>query len=207
MTEQDGRIVRLGQGDPVTVLDVTDLTEMGGEQGLLGLTFAPGGDVAYINYTDNNGDTVISEHQVTADGTFGTGDLARIVLEIDQPYDNHNGGDLTFGPDGLLYIGMGDGGAGGDPERRATDLSTPLGKILRIDPAIAGSALHGARRTTRSSASPARPRRSGRVACATRGGSPSTGRPVTCGSPTSARRPGRRSTSRRPWVAWTPARA
>ena len=73
VVEQEGRIVRLGQGDPVTVLDVTDLTEMSGEQGLLGLAFAPRGDVAYINYTDNNGDTVISEHQVTADGTFGTG--------------------------------------------------------------------------------------------------------------------------------------
>jgi glucose/arabinose dehydrogenase len=134
---QDGTIVRLGEGEPVTVLDITDLTEMSGEQGLLGLAFAPGGEVAYINYTDNNGDTVITEHPVAADGTFGTGDLARIVLELDQPYANHNGGDLTFGPDGLLYIGMGDGGSGGDPERRATDLSSPLGKLLRIDPAIA----------------------------------------------------------------------
>jgi glucose/arabinose dehydrogenase len=137
VVEQEGRIVRIGDGDPVTVLDITDLTEMGGEQGLLGLTFSPRGDLAYINYTDNSGDTVISEHPVAADGTFGTGDQARTVLTIDQPYDNHNGGDLTFGPDGYLYIGMGDGGAGGDPERRATDLSTPLGKLLRIDPAIA----------------------------------------------------------------------
>ena len=183
----------------MTVLDVTDLTEMGGEQGLLGLAFAPGGDVAYINYTDNNGDTVISEHQVTADGTFGTGDLARIVLEIDQPYDNHNGGDLTFGPDGLLYIGMGDGGAGGDPERRATDLSTLLGKMLRIDPAIA----EGQPYTVPAGQPVRRHRRRGpgdlgERACATRGGSPSTGRPATCGSPTSARTRGRRSTSRRP---------
>jgi glucose/arabinose dehydrogenase len=137
VVEQGGEIVRVGDGEPTTVLDVSDLTEARGEQGLLGLAFAPGGDVAYINYTDNNGDTVISEHEVATDGTFGTGDLARIVLEIDQPYANHNGGDLTFGPDGLLYIGMGDGGAGGDPERRATDLSTLLGKMLRIDPAIA----------------------------------------------------------------------
>jgi glucose/arabinose dehydrogenase len=101
------------------------------------LAFAPGGDVAYINYTDNSGDTVISEHPVEGDGTFGTGDLARVVLQIDQPYDNHNGGGLRFGPDGFLYVGMGDGGAGGDPERRATDMATPLGKMLRIDPAIA----------------------------------------------------------------------
>jgi glucose/arabinose dehydrogenase len=138
VVEQAGRVVRLGDGDPVTVLDITDLTESGGEQGLLGLAFSPGGgELAYINYTDNNGDTVISEHSVAADGTFGTGDQARTVLTVDQPYDNHNGGDLTFGPDGYLYIGMGDGGAGGDPERRATDLSTVLGKMLRIDPAIA----------------------------------------------------------------------
>jgi glucose/arabinose dehydrogenase len=137
VVEKEGRIERLVDGEPTTVLDVSDLTSEGSEQGLLGLAFAPGGDVAYINYTDNNGDTVISEHPVAADGTFGTGDSARIVLEIDQPYDNHNGGDLTFGPDGYLYIGMGDGGAGGDPERRATDLSSLLGKVLRIDPAIA----------------------------------------------------------------------
>jgi glucose/arabinose dehydrogenase len=137
VVEKEGRIERLVDGEPTTVLDVSDLTSEGSEQGLLGLAFAPGGDIAYINYTDNNGDTVISEHPVAADGMFGTGDSARIVLEIDQPYDNHNGGDLNFGPDGYLYIGMGDGGAGGDPERRATDLSSLLGKILRIDPAIA----------------------------------------------------------------------
>jgi glucose/arabinose dehydrogenase len=137
VVEQDGLIVRVGDGEPRTVLDMTDLTEGGGEQGLLGLAFAPGGEGAYVNYTDNNGDTVISEHSVAADGTFSTGDLARVVLTVDQPYDNHNGGHLSFGPDGYLYIGMGDGGAGGDPERRATDLSTLLGKLLRIDPAIA----------------------------------------------------------------------
>jgi glucose/arabinose dehydrogenase len=137
VVEQDGRIQRLGQGDPVSVLDITDLTDKDGEQGLLGMTFSPGGDVAYINYIDGDDNTIISEHRVADDGTFGTGDLARTVLEIEQPYDNHNGGDLTFGPDGLLYIGMGDGGDGGDPERRATDFSTLLGKMLRIDPAIA----------------------------------------------------------------------
>jgi glucose/arabinose dehydrogenase len=137
VVEQDGHVERLVDGESTTVLDVSDLTSASGEQGLLGLAFAPGGDVAYINYTDNSGDTVISEHPVEGDGTFGTGDLARVVLQIDQPYDNHNGGGLRFGPDGFLYLGMGDGGAGGDPERRATDMATPLGKMLRIDPAIA----------------------------------------------------------------------
>ncbi len=69
---------------------------------------------------------------------FGTGDQARLVLEIEQPYDNHNGGDLTFGPDGMLYVGMGDGGSAGDPQRRATDPTSLLGKMLRIDPARVG---------------------------------------------------------------------
>ena len=134
VVEQGGRILRLADGALSTVLDATDLTDADGERGLLGLAFAPSGDLAYTNYTDLNGDTTILEYPVEDDGTFLTGDNARSIFVIEQPYPNHNGGDLTFGPDGLLYIGMGDGGSGGDPERRATDLSTPLGKLLRIDP-------------------------------------------------------------------------
>jgi glucose/arabinose dehydrogenase len=136
VTEQGGRVIRLGAGDPAVVLDMRDLTDADGERGLLGLAFAPAGDVAYVNYTDGNGDTVIAEHPVQPDGTFLTGDSSRTVLQIDQPYGNHNGGDLAFGPDGYLYIATGDGGGGGDPERRANDLTSLLGKILRIDPAI-----------------------------------------------------------------------
>jgi glucose/arabinose dehydrogenase len=136
VTEQGGRVMRVGDGEPTVALDMTDLTEGGGERGLLGLAFAPGGDVAYVNYTDNDGNTVIAEHPVDAAGTFLTGDNSRTVLQIEQPYPNHNGGDLNFGPDGLLYIGMGDGGSAGDPQRRASDLTSLLGKILRIDPAI-----------------------------------------------------------------------
>ena len=134
VVEQGGRILRLADGELSTVLDATDLTDADGERGLLGLAFAPAGDLAYTNYTDLNGDTTIFEYPVEDDGTFLTGDNARSIFVIEQPYPNHNGGDLTFGPDGMLYIGMGDGGSGGDPERRATDLSTPLGKLLRIDP-------------------------------------------------------------------------
>ena len=126
--------MRLAGDATEMVLDATELTEAAGEQGLLGLAFGPGGDVAYTNYTDLVGDTTVVEYPVEADGTFMTGDNARVLFVIEQPYDNHNGGDLTFGPDGMLYIGMGDGGSGGDPERRATDLRTPLGKLLRIDP-------------------------------------------------------------------------
>ena len=136
LVERDGRVLRLGSGEPTTVLDITDLTEGEGERGLLGLAFAPGGALAYVNYTDNEGSTIIAEYAVDADGTFRTGDEARLVMEIEQPYANHNGGDLAFGPDGMLYIGMGDGGSGGDPERRATDMTSLLGKMLRIDPAV-----------------------------------------------------------------------
>jgi glucose/arabinose dehydrogenase len=138
--EQPGRITAVdpATGAGRTVLDITDLTEAAGERGLLGLAFAPDGSKAYVNYSGlgdsgNAGRTVVAEYEVTTDGTFA-GSSRRVVLEIDQPYRNHNGGHLAFGPDGLLYIGMGDGGSAGDPERRALDLSTVLGKLLRIDP-------------------------------------------------------------------------
>jgi glucose/arabinose dehydrogenase len=120
-----------------TVLDITDLTDAAGEQGLLGLDFHPAGDRAYVNYIDGSGDTVISEFAVGTDGTFDRGS-ERMLLDVDQPYANHNGGDLAIGPDGMLYIGLGDGGSGGDPERRALDTGTLLGKISRIDPTPSG---------------------------------------------------------------------
>jgi glucose/arabinose dehydrogenase len=139
VVEQGGRVQRLDPtGATTTALDVSDLTVADGERGLLGLAFSPAGDLAYVNYTDVTGATTISEHPVAADGTFGTGDDARTVLVIPQPYANHNGGDLAFGPDGLLYIGTGDGGGAGDPERRATNLADLLGKVLRIDPTPSG---------------------------------------------------------------------
>ena len=130
---QHGQITRISGEAPAVVLDVDDLTDSGGEQGLLGLAFNPDGTKAYINFTDNSGDTNVVELAVGADGMFDR-DSMRTVLLVDQPYDNHNGGDLAFGPDGMLYIGLGDGGAGGDPERRALDMAELLGKMLRIDP-------------------------------------------------------------------------
>jgi hypothetical protein len=139
---QHGKIEQVNADTVTTVLDIGDLIAFGGEQGLLGLTFAPSGDLAYVNYTDNNGDTTIAELAVDAAGTFNRESL-RILLVIEQPYENHNGGDLTFGPDGMLYIGMGDGGAGGDPERRSQDLTTLLGKMLRIDPSQPSSGPSG----------------------------------------------------------------
>ena len=128
--------LRDGQrGDPV--LDITDLTDADGERGLLGLTFTLDGTLAYLDHTTNDGDTVIVEYSVGADGVFDPASR-RELLTIDQPYQNHNGGNVTIGPDAMLYIGMGDGGSGGDPERRALDVSTLLGKILRIDPTPSG---------------------------------------------------------------------
>jgi glucose/arabinose dehydrogenase len=137
---QEGVIVlTTADGDEtVAALEITELTETGGnEQGLLGLAIDPSAPLAYVNYTVNGGDTVIAEYQVADDGTFDTGS-ARIVLEIDQPYANHNGGGLAFGPDGHLYIGTGDGGAADDPERRSLDPQELLGKMLRIDPTPSG---------------------------------------------------------------------
>lgn len=129
--------VDAASGATRAVLDITDLTEANGEQGLLGLDFHPAGDRGYVNYIDGNGDTVISEFAVGADGSFDRG-TERVLMNVDQPYGNHNGGDLATGPDGMLYIGLGDGGSGGDPERRALDLGTLLGKISRIDPTPSG---------------------------------------------------------------------
>jgi glucose/arabinose dehydrogenase len=131
---QNGQITRLGGEAPAVVLDVDDLVDSGGERGLLGLAFHPDGTKAYINFTDNNGDTNIAELAIGEGGVFDRESL-RTVLLVEQPYSNHNGGDLAFGPDGLLYIGLGDGGSGGDPERRALNMAELLGKMLRIDPA------------------------------------------------------------------------
>jgi glucose/arabinose dehydrogenase len=119
-------------------LDIVDrVRSSGSEQGLLGLAFHP--DYAengffYVNYTNREGDTHISRFQVSA----GNPDQAnrtseRVLLEVAQPYSNHNGGDLAFGPDGYLYIGLGDGGSGGDPQNFAQNRQSLLGKMLRID--------------------------------------------------------------------------
>ena len=110
---------------------------------------------------------------------------------------NHNGGQLQFGPDGHLYIGTGDGGGGGDPDRAGRTSRSSRGKILRIDPREFAGASTRFRPTIRSSTSRRSAARSGPTACATRGGSPSIGRPVTSRSATSARTSGRRSTSAR----------
>jgi glucose/arabinose dehydrogenase len=140
VVEQPGRVIAVTDLSADVVLDVTDLTAARGEQGLLGLAFHPTADLAYVNYTDTNGDTVVAEFGVDPATARFDRDSIREVLTIAQPYSNHNGGQLAFGPDQLLYIGVGDGGSGGDPERHALDLTDPLGTILRIDPTPAGDA-------------------------------------------------------------------
>lgn len=134
IVEQAGRIVRIENARPMVVLDIGDRVSTGNEQGLLGLAFDPASGDAFVNYTDLDGTTVVSRFAVHADGNFDVGN-EQTVLAIEQPYENHNGGDLEFGPDGSLYVATGDGGAGGDPDRRAQDPDDLLGKLLRIDPA------------------------------------------------------------------------
>jgi glucose/arabinose dehydrogenase len=133
VAEKTGRVVALSRGRPDRiVLDLSGEVSDGSEQGLLGLTFSPDGGLLYVNYTDLNGDTRIHEFATTEDGVVPGS--RREVLAVDQPFSNHNGGHLAFGPDGFLYVGLGDGGSGGDPEDNAQDLTTLLGKMLRIDP-------------------------------------------------------------------------
>jgi len=118
-------------------LDVSSLVSCCGERGLLGLAFHPRyreNGFFYIDYTDRNGNTVVARYSVsTTDPNRADPSSARVLLNVAQPYSNHNGGHLAFGPDNYLYIGLGDGGSAGDPGNRAQDLSTLLGKILRID--------------------------------------------------------------------------
>ncbi|MFM8268233.1 MAG: PQQ-dependent sugar dehydrogenase [Ilumatobacteraceae bacterium] len=132
--EQSGLVVPLRDGRPgEPVLDIRSIVSTGGEQGLLALEFAA--NTAYVNYTNLDGDTVVAALSIGSDGIIDPRS-ARILLTIDQPYANHNGGDLHLGPDGMLYIATGDGGSAGDPERVALDTSSLLGKILRIDPRL-----------------------------------------------------------------------
>jgi glucose/arabinose dehydrogenase len=143
VAEKGGRVlaIRSGAVDGSPVLDITGQVSEGSEQGLLGLTFSPDGAFLYVNYTDRDGDTVIEEY--TMEWPRADASSARQVLTIDQPYANHNGGNVAFGPDGHLYIGMGDGGSQGDPENRSQNLQQLLGKMLRIDPRPAGGKPYG----------------------------------------------------------------
>ncbi|TMR14906.1 PQQ-dependent sugar dehydrogenase [Nonomuraea turkmeniaca] len=129
VAEQTGR---LRTSDGKTVIDLSGEVSGGNEQGLLGVAFHPSGRWVYLDWTDAQGHTHVTEWAY--DGSKATG--RRDVLTQDQPFANHNGGQLAFGPDGYLYIALGDGGGAGDPEGNGQDLGTLLGKILRIDPRV-----------------------------------------------------------------------
>jgi len=122
-----------GTFSPDAVLDISDLTEGDGERGLLGLAFSLDGATAYINYTDTSGDTTIASIAVASDGTFDRATF-RTLLTIEQPYRNHNAGDIVVEPSGTLLVPMGDGGSADDPLRVSLDTSSPLGKVLRVYP-------------------------------------------------------------------------
>lgn len=137
VVEQKGVIRVMNQGTflGAPFLDITDRVGSGGERGLLGLAFGPDFDESgdlFVHYTDMNGDTVLerfhAESVTKADKT-----ASKVFLTADQPYSNHNGGMIVFGPDGYLYMGLGDGGSGGDPQGNGQKLTTLLGKILRLD--------------------------------------------------------------------------
>ena len=130
------RIVENGALAEEPFLDIRPRVASGGERGLLGLAFPPGfagKQYFYVNYTDRQGDTTISRFRVTADRNRADAASEQVLLRIRQPFSNHNGGQIRFGPDGFLYVGMGDGGSGGDPQNNAQNPRSPLGKMLRYD--------------------------------------------------------------------------
>ncbi len=143
VVEQQGtiRILQSGRLLPTAFLDIRARVTFGGEMGLLGVAFHPGfaqSKRLYVNYdrtlAGGQIQTVIAEYQVSAtDNNQGDPASERILLTVDQPFTNHKGGQLVFGPDNFLYIGLGDGGSGGDPFGNGQNPNTQLGKMLRID--------------------------------------------------------------------------
>jgi glucose/arabinose dehydrogenase len=137
VVEQTGSVRIVGtDGKPLPKPVLTVKVSHGNEQGLLGATFSSDGTKLYVDYTDPNGDTHIDEYTMNGD----VAGARRELLFQKQPFPNHNGGEVIFGPDRMLYIGLGDGGSGGDPFKNAQNLDSLLGKILRINPAASGRA-------------------------------------------------------------------
>ena len=138
VVEQAGRIrvAVNGRLRATPFLDIRRLVRSGGEQGLLSVAFHPSyarNRRFFVNYTDRSGHTRVVEYRANTARTRAVPSAVKQWLFVRQPYPNHNGGQLAFGPDGRLYVGMGDGGAGGDPENRAQNMSTLLGKLVRLD--------------------------------------------------------------------------
>lgn len=130
------RVVRDGQVLEEPFLDLRGEVSGGSEQGLLSVAFHPGyaaNGRFFVDYTDRAGDTRVVEYRASSDPDRANPAPVRTVLEVDQPFGNHNGGLLVFGPDGKLYVGLGDGGSGGDPQGNGQNTGTLLGSLLRID--------------------------------------------------------------------------
>jgi glucose/arabinose dehydrogenase len=134
------RVIDHGALFPDPFLDLSAKVSTGGEQGLLGLAFAPDYDSSgrfVVHYTDANGNTRVSLFRVSTDPSRADPASETLLFAATQPFSNHNGGQILFGPDGYLYLGLGDGGSAGDPQGRGQDLGEPLGSILRLSIAAA----------------------------------------------------------------------
>lgn len=148
VVEQGGTVLTFaadGSRGAAPFLDIHERITSGGERGLLGLAFHPrfrDNGRFFVDYTNTDGDTIVSEFRRGPDGTLDPSQ-ERLLLKVDQPFSNHNGGMLAFGPDGGLYIGLGDGGSAGDPQGNGQDREQHLGKILRILVDPAGDAPYG----------------------------------------------------------------
>ena len=129
VVEQRGIVWAVDGGRRTRFLDVRNRVSTGGERGLLSTAFHPHDARMYLSYTDRAGDSRVDEYRVGG----GRAVFVRELLRVEQPYENHNGGHIAFGADGLLYLGLGDGGGAFDPEGRAQDPGTRLGKLLRRD--------------------------------------------------------------------------
>lgn len=131
VAQQDGRVLRITNGRPSLRISIASRTRASGEQGLLGVAFLPDfarSQMVVLHSTNRSGDTRVELWRLGS--TARRAKLVRTLLRVDQPYANHNGGQLAFGEGNRLYLGLGDGGSADDPERRAQDLSTKLGKLL-----------------------------------------------------------------------------
>ena len=146
------RIVKNGSLLATPFLDISGLVSTGGEQGLLSMAFDPRYATNrrfYVDYTNVNGDTRVVRYRASATNPdVADPSSARVLLRVAQPYENHNGGQLQFGPDGRLYVGMGDGGSGGDPQHHAQDPRSRLGKLLRINVDVSPVRVHDLRQGT-----------------------------------------------------------
>jgi glucose/arabinose dehydrogenase len=137
------KVVNSGSRTPTQFMNISKRVAGGGERGLLGMAFHPqfaSNGYFFLNYTRvEDGATVIARYKATTNNTLGDPDSERPVIVIPQPFDTHNGGMIEFGPDGYLYIGMGDGGSANDPGNRAQNIDELLGKFLRIAPDVSGN--------------------------------------------------------------------